>query len=225
MRHPTVTSTHDGRPIGRWYLHLAGGFFAYVKPFAEACARNQEPILAELRELFAPARSVLEIGSGTGQHAVFIGAHLRHLIWQTSDLPENHAGIAAWVGESGLPNVKPPVHIDVCNQPWPIKHADAVFTANTIHIVSWPQVRCMFTGVGNVLPHGGVFVSYGPYMYDGEHTSPSNLRFDGWLKERDPASGVRDVADLRRVADEAGLDLEDDREMPANNRILVWRKR
>jgi len=195
-----------------------------VKPFAEACARNQEPILTELRELFAGARSVLEIGSGTGQHAVYIGERLRHLIWQTSDLPENHAGITAWVREAGLANVKPPLHLDVRRQPWPIKYADAVFTANTIHIVSWPEVECMFAGVGDVLPVNGVFCSYGPYMYDGEHTSESNLRFDGILKERDPNSGVRDVTDLRRVAEAAGLSLEDDREMPANNRILVWRK-
>jgi cyclopropane fatty-acyl-phospholipid synthase-like methyltransferase len=196
-----------------------------VKPFAEACTRNQDPILAELHELFASTRCVLEIGSGTGQHAVYFGERLPHLIWQTSDLPENHASIMAWVSEADLPNVKPPLHLDVSAADWPVKHADAVFSANTIHIISWPAVEHMFAGVGNLLSSDGLFCTYGPYIYHGEHTSESNVRFDAWLKDRDPESGVREIADLERVAGETGLTLHDDREMPANNRLLVWRKR
>lgn len=208
-----------------WNLHAAGDFVACVKPFSEACERNQAPIATELRELFAPCRSVLEIGSGTGQHSVFIGARLPHLIWQTTDLADNHAGIRAWINEADLPNVKPPVLLDVTARPWPIKYADAVFSANTIHIVSMPAVESMFAGIAEVLTSGGMFCSYGPYTYDGKHTSESNVRFEGWLKQRDPRSGVRDIADLKRLADLGDIDLEGDREMPANNRLLVWRKR
>jgi hypothetical protein len=222
---PTGFSRSRSQARAGWNLQTAGGFFARVKPFSEACERNQEPILEQLRDLFAPCRSVLEIGSGTGQHAVFVGGQLPHLIWQTSDLLENHAGIRTWVAEANLENVKPPVLLDVTDEPWPVTYADAVFSANTIHIVSMSAVRSMIAGIGRVLGSGGMFCSYGPYIYDGKHTSDSNVRFDGWLKQRDARSGVRDISDLRRLADAAGMDLEDDREMPANNRLLVWRKR
>jgi hypothetical protein len=194
-----------------------------MKPFSEASDRNKEPILEVLRKALAGVRSVLEIGSGTGQHAVHFAANMPHLLWQTSDLPENHAGIRAWITEAGLRNAKPPLWLDVCRPTWPIKHADAAFTANTLHIVSWKAVRAMFTGVSRVLGPGP-FCTYGPFNYQGRYTSESNAAFDQMLRQRDPNSGIRDVDDLAAVAADLGLTLEADHAMPANNRLLVWRR-
>ncbi len=195
------------------------------KPFAESCAQNRDPILAVLRELFADRRQVLEIASGTGQHAVYFGAALAHLTWQTSELTENHAGIRAWLDEAALDNVLPPVALDVNDADWPVAEVDAVFNANTVHIVGWPAVQRLFAGVGRVLAPGGLLCLYGPFNYGGAFTSESNARFDGWLKARDPVSGIRDFEALDRLAQAQGLVLERDIEMPVNNRTLVWHRR
>lgn len=198
-----------------------------VKPYSESCDQNKAPILEVLRKEFAQVQRVFEIGSGTGQHAIYFGEHLPHLTWQTSDIVIYHAGIRAWLDEAALPNVLPPLALDVENDPWPaipVSPFDAVFSANTVHIMSWPQVCCMFAGIGSVLRQGGVFCLYGPFNYHGAYTSPSNARFDAWLKGRDPASGVRDFEALDALAHSAGMLLEQDYEMPANNRTLVWRK-
>jgi SAM-dependent methyltransferase len=195
------------------------------KPFAESCVQNREPILAVLREVFADRRQVLEIGSGTGQHAVYFGAALPHLVWQTADVPPHHAGIRAWLIDAALPNVLPPLALDVCQPAWRGDRYDAVFSANTLHIMSWPEVACFFAGVGEVLGLGGVLVVYGPFNYDGAFTSESNARFDAWLKARDPASGVRDFEAVDALARAQGLVLQQDIAMPANNRSLVWRRR
>lgn len=195
------------------------------KPYSESCDQNKDPILDVLRKEFSQVRYVLEIGSGTGQHAVYFGEQLPHLIWQTSDIVIYHAGIRAWLDEAALPNVLPPLALDVEHDPWPTSKVDAIFSANTVHIMGWPQVQCMFAGIGKVLAPGGVFCLYGPFNYNGEYTSPSNARFDAWLKARDPASGVRDFEALDALAGKAGLLLTQDHEMPANNRTLVWRKR
>lgn len=192
-----------------------------MKPFSEAAERNKEPILGVLRGALAPVRSVLEIGSGTGQHAVHFGAHMPHLIWQTSDLRENHPSIHAWIAESKLINVKPPVSLDVLRSPWPVRHADAVFTANTLHIVSWAAVRAMFNGVARILGDGPL-CTYGPFNYQGRYTSESNAAFDRMLRQRDPDSGIRDIDELAAVAAEVGLILQADHCLPANNRLLVW---
>lgn len=193
------------------------------KPYSEACERNREPILGVLRQAFADSRFVLEIGSGTGQHAVYFGAALPHLTWQTADLPRHHAGIQMWIEESRLPNVWQPLALDV-NQPnWPIEGVDAVFTANTFHIVSWPEVQRMFDGVARVLRTGGVLCVYGPFNYGGEYTSESNARFDAMLRARDPGSGIRNFEDVRALAEQNGLVFEADHPMPANNRTLVWK--
>lgn len=196
-----------------------------MKPFSEACERNKEPILAVLREAFASARDVLEIGSGTGQHAVYFAAHLPHLAWQPSDLPANHPGIRAWIADAKLPNLRPPLALDVHAPDWPVRSVDAVFSANTAHIMAWDGVVAMFAGVGRVLAPDGTFVLYGPFKYGGEHTSPSNARFDVSLRSRDPSSGIRDFESVDALAREGGLALEHDHPMPANNRTLVWRKR
>ena len=196
-----------------------------MKPFSEACENNQEPILAILRPTFAAVRSVLEIGSGTGQHAVHFARHLPHLSWQPSDLLVHHAGIHAWLNEAALPNTYPPMVLDVNWNPWPITTVDGVFTANTLHIISWAEVERLFQGVGQVLQPGGVMGVYGPFNYGGEFTAPSNARFDAWLKARDPASGIRDAEAVCALAEQHGLCLEADHAMPVNNRTLLLRKR
>ncbi len=197
---------------------------ALQKPYSEACERNRAPILEILRDAFADAGSVLEIGSGTGQHAVHFGAALPRLTWQTTDLPGSHDGIRMWLEESGLNNVLPPLALDVSEDRWPVGRIDAVFTANTLHIMSWPEVGHMFAGIGRILNRGGPLCIYGPFNYDGAHTSDSNARFDAMLRTRDPASGIRDFEEVRKLGLRNGLKFGADHPMPANNRMLVFRK-
>ncbi len=192
------------------------------KPYAEACERNRAPILDVLKWAFAASRDVLEIGSGTGQHAVYFASRLPHLVWHTSDLAGQHAAIRAWIADAGPANVRLPLVLDVNDSIWPIAAVDAVFSANTLHIMSWPAVERMFTGIARVLKPQGVVCVYGPFNYGGRYTSPSNARFDEWLKGRDPESGIRDFASVDRLARDAGLTLRRDFAMPANNRSLVW---
>ena len=194
------------------------------KPYSESCEQNREPILAVLKQAFADRGRVLEIGSGTGQHAVYFGADLPHLRWQTSDVLAHHPGIRAWLAEAALPNVLPPLELDVSQQHWPSSRYDAVFSANTLHIMGWPEVIRFFEGVGAVLAPAGVLVVYGPFNYNGQFTSSSNARFDAWLKARDPASGVRDFEAVDALARAQGLVLQHDLAMPANNRSLVWQR-
>jgi cyclopropane fatty-acyl-phospholipid synthase-like methyltransferase len=193
-----------------------------MKPFAESCAENQQPILEILQKEFVDIQHVLEIGSGTGQHAIFFARALPYLNWQTSDLTEHHPGINAWLTDEGLNNTREPLTLNVMSENWPAREFDGIFSANTAHIMGWSEVEKMFAGIGRVLLPSGRFCLYGPFNYDGQFTSESNARFDVWLKNRDPKSGVRDVADLDKLADKAGLKLMEDYEMPANNRILVW---
>jgi cyclopropane fatty-acyl-phospholipid synthase-like methyltransferase len=193
------------------------------KPFSQACENNKRPILEVLRRHLADARHVLEVGSGTGQHAVFFAEQLPHLAWQTSDRGEHHAGIRQWLEAARLGNVLPPLELDVTSPRWPVAHTDAVFSANTAHIMSWAMVEAFFTGVGQVLGDGGVFCLYGPFNYGGAYTSASNERFDAWLAARDPASAIRDFEAVDALAAGVGLRLVEDNAMPANNHLLVWR--
>lgn len=195
-----------------------------MKPYAEACERNRAPIADVLRDAFGGCAAVLEIASGTGQHAVYFGAQLPHLIWQTSELPEHHAGIAAWLADAQLPNVLPPLELDVNAAGWPAQRYDAVFTSNTLHIVGWSAVERMFAGIARALPAGGVLAVYGPFNYGGSFTSASNAQFDAWLKSRDAASGIRDFENVDALARSYGFALAQDVAMPANNRTLVWRR-
>lgn len=195
-----------------------------MKPYAESCDINQGPILAVLRTVFAERRHVLELASGTGQHAVHFGRALPHLTWQTSELAENHAGIQMWLDEAQLPNVLPPLLIDANAEHWPVAGCDAIFNANTVHILSWPEVEKLFAGIGRVLQTGGILCLYGPFNYDGKFTSDSNARFDVWLKARNPNSGVRDFEALNALATAQGMTLLHDIEMPINNRTLVWQR-
>ena len=195
-----------------------------MKPFSEACEQNKRPILTVLQQYFTGVSNVLEIGSGTGQHAVFFAAELPHLHWLTSEVAEHHPGISAWLEEAGLKNLAGPLELDVNRPDWPVNKVDAVFSANTVHIMDWPSVENMFAGIGRILQSGGVFCLYGPFNYRGGYTSESNARFDQWLKQRDPVSGIRDFEALNILAQQHGMTLLADHVMPANNRILVWQK-
>ena len=195
-----------------------------MKHYSQACDENSEPILAVIRDVFANAYNILEIGSGTGQHAVYFARQLPHLTWQPTDLDVNHASIQAWREESGLVNVLPPIELDVTASTWPEGAYDGFFSANTVHIMSQEAVHSMFTGIGNLLEKGTCCCLYGPFNYAGTYTSDSNKRFDSWLKERDPASGIRDFEAISELADANGLALINDHEMPVNNRLLVWKK-
>ena len=192
------------------------------KPFSEACEENEAPIRAVLATYLADARTLLEIGSGTGQHAVAFAAAFPGLTWQTSDVADNLPGIRLWIAEAGLPNLPPPLELDVTGT-WPDGRYDAVFSANTAHIMSEEQVEAMLRGVPRVLAPGGILALYGPFNYGGGYTSESNARFDRWLKARDPASGIKDFETLDALAQEGGLALARDHAMPVNNRTLVWR--
>ncbi|PPU91871.1 DUF938 domain-containing protein [Xanthomonas albilineans] len=196
------------------------------KPFAPACERNRGPILDVLRRHFADRECVLEIGSGTGQHAVHFAAALPQLTWQCSERPEHLAGIAQWLEAAALPNTPPALRLDVCEGPWPVAGYDAVFSANTLHIMDWAAVQAFFAGVGRLFADcvGATLVVYGPFNVGGVFTSESNRVFDAWLKARDPASGLRDVEAVMALAHAQGLALQEDATMPANNRCLVWRR-
>lgn len=194
------------------------------KPFSESCERNKDPILAILREVFPASAKVLEIGSGTGQHAVHFAAAMPHVQWQTSDLLENHPGILAWLNEAALPNLLPPITLDV-NGDWPTQQFDGVFTANTLHIVSWDTAQNLIKAAAGRLQPGGKLAIYGPFNYGGQFTSDSNARFEDWLKARNPDSGIRDFEAVAACAKQAGLTLEADHAMPANNRLLIFHNR
>ncbi|HYC43816.1 MAG TPA: DUF938 domain-containing protein [Noviherbaspirillum sp.] len=194
------------------------------KPFSPACERNREPILTALRRILPTSGRVLEIGSGTGQHAVYFGAALPGLAWQTSDLPANHAGIHAWLAEEAPPNVLPPLELDVRSGTWPAGPWDAVFTANTCHIMAWDEVVDMLAGAAKALRTGGILCVYGPFNYGGQFTSESNAVFDMSLKAQGEHMGLRDVEDVNRAAQDNGLVPLEDCTMPANNRLLVWKK-
>jgi cyclopropane fatty-acyl-phospholipid synthase-like methyltransferase len=194
------------------------------KPYAESCDRNRDPILSVIRPLLREHKAVLEIGSGTGQHAVFFAEHMPWLTWIASDRQEHHDGIRQWLAEAGLPNTRGPLLLDVTQAEWSTPDVDAVFCANVAHIMHWGEVISLFDGVGKLLPAGGRLMLYGPFNYRGEYSSDSNARFDEWLKARDPESGIRDFEAVNLLAEKAGLVLEQDHAMPANNRILCWRK-
>jgi len=193
-------------------------------PDAPATSRNRQPILEVLKDELSGCRSVLEIGSGTGQHAVWFGKALPGIEWQTSDVRANHDGIRAWIETSGLENVRDPLPLDVLSDPDPEGEFDAVFSANTAHIMSCDAVRAMFVLVGRVLAAGGPFCLYGPFKLGGDFTSESDAEFDASLKRQDPAMGIRDFEALDELARAAGLDRGGLLAMPANNFLAVWRK-
>lgn len=195
------------------------------KPYAEACDENAAPILEVLKAKLPVSGELLEIGSGTGQHAVMFAEALPNIIWHTSDMREMHEGIQMWLDEAQQPNLHPPISLDVINDQWPESPFDAVYSANTAHIMPEEAVEAMFQGVAKVLKPDAPFLLYGPFMYDGEHTSESNWRFDRWIRSWEKHRGIRDVSWLKQIAEPLGLALGEDIEMPVNNRMLIWRKR
>jgi len=194
-----------------------------TKPCAPATERNRGAIEQVLRQYFANRRRVLEIGSGTGQHAVHFASVFSHLVWQASDRAENLAGIASWLDEARLPNTPAALHLDVGGS-WPEARFDAVFSANTLHIMSWREVELMFSGLPQVLTADAVLIIYGPFNYNGEYTSDSNRDFDRALKADAPHRGIRDHAAVTALAGSIGLEPIADLAMPANNRCLVWQR-
>jgi cyclopropane fatty-acyl-phospholipid synthase-like methyltransferase len=195
-----------------------------MKPRSEACERNRDPILGVLRQWWLESGTVLEIGSGSGQHAVHFAQHLPHLTWIPTDREENLEGICLWVDEAALANLREPLRLNVMDPHWPVITVQYVFTANTAHIMSWTEVEAMFEGVGKVLAPKGLFCLYGPVNRDGNFTSESNRRFDEMLRARDPVMGIRDDQALIRLARRCGLTYIADNSMPAKNRLLIWTK-
>jgi cyclopropane fatty-acyl-phospholipid synthase-like methyltransferase len=193
-----------------------------TKPHAPSCDRNRDAILAVLREHFGSRRRVLEIGSGTAQHAVYFAQALPHLTWQASDMEENLPGMRLWIDEADIPNLPPPIRLDVRHE-WPAARFDAIFSANTLHIMSWDAVELFFARLPQVLSGDAVVAVYGPFNYEGRFTSESNARFNDWLQARGVHMAIRDFEAVDDLARSIGLSLQEDREMPANNRLLVWR--
>ena len=191
-------------------------------PFSEACERNKGPILEVLRPAFADRTQVLEIGSGTGQHAVYFAAHLTYLTWHPTEQLAYLADLASRVKLEGTRNLRPPTVLDVKQSIWPLRSVDAVYSANTLHIMGWAEVEAMFRGVDAVLSPHGVVCIYGPFRYAGRYTSDSNRDFDLMLQERDPLSGLRDLTEVGALAGRHALRLRVDHDLPANNRLLEF---
>jgi cyclopropane fatty-acyl-phospholipid synthase-like methyltransferase len=191
------------------------------KPFSPSCERNQDAILNILRERFVDRTHVLEIGSGTGQHAVHFARALPHLVWQASDVPSQLGGIRQWLDEAQLPNTPAPLGIDV-NAPSPDGSFDAVFSANTVHIMGWSEVQRLFELLPRLMRPGALLTVYGPFNYGGQFTSASNAAFDASLRATHPERGIRAFEAVDALAKRAGLTLIEDRAMPANNRCITW---
>jgi cyclopropane fatty-acyl-phospholipid synthase-like methyltransferase len=177
-----------------------------------------------LRSRFAKSSQVLEIGSGTGQHAVYFAAHLKHLTWQPTERLNYLPNLVQRIQAEGGTNIRPPTVLDVTQSVWPVTRVDAMFTANTLHIMSWGEVAALFRGIGTTLAPGGLLCIYGPFVYQDRPTAPSNIAFDRMLQERDPLSGLRHIEAVIAAAAEVGLTLAGDYDQPANNRILVFLK-
>ncbi|NOU53025.1 DUF938 domain-containing protein [Pseudoalteromonas sp. JBTF-M23] len=193
------------------------------KPFSQACENNKAPILCVIKPYLMHYERVLEIGSGTGQHAVYFAEQLPHLTWQTSDRVQNHTGIKSWIADSHVHNVIEPVALDL-NNPWPVAKVPAIYTANTLHIVSKELVEKFFQGIRAHLAKEGLLCIYGPFNYHGQFTSDSNAQFNSLLKNNDPHSGIRDFEWIESLSQQAGLSLLKDHAMPANNRLLLFKR-
>jgi len=191
---------------------------------SDASERNKEPILQVVAPVLSQTQRVLEIGSGTGTHALLFSARLPHLSWQPSDIGEYLPALRERLRREGGANLLPVVELDVRRHPWPVQEVDAIYSANTLHIMSWSSVHDFFKGVGQALARAGLLCVYGPFRYGERYTSDSNAKFDEFLKSRDPDSGLRDAHEVDRLAREQGLDLIADHPMPANNQLRIWQR-
>lgn len=194
------------------------------KPWSQACENNKAPILEKLRSLLPASARILEVGSGTGQHAVHFAAQMPGWRWQTADQLQYHAGIHKWLDTVDLENVLAPIPLDVRDYDWARKQYDLVFTANSLHIMSLPSAQQFLRAVSAALKPDGLFIAYGPFNYAGAYSSESNARFDQWLKQQHPESAIRDFEAMNQQAESGGLSLLHDFAMPANNRLLVWKR-
>jgi cyclopropane fatty-acyl-phospholipid synthase-like methyltransferase len=195
------------------------------RPYCEAAERNKVPVLEVLRSVFTKPGRVLEIGAGTGQHARHFAEHLPWLVWQPTERPEMLARTRAGTVDSGLPNLLPPVALDVSSEPWPVTGVRYIYSSNTAHIMGWTDVKRMFAQVASLLPADGVFCLYGPFNERGRFTSEGNARLDAWARSLDPEAGLRDLDALVELGSMVGLGLAERHKLPANNQLLVWRPR
>lgn len=187
-----------------------------------ACERNRDPILGVLRQHFADRKRIIEIGSGTGQHAEYFSAAMPELHWQATERPGYLADLAARLSAAELGNAPTPLAFDVNDENWPPGGYDALFTANTLHIMAWPEVEKLFAGMNSLIVENAKVAVYGPFNYGGRFTSASNAAFDASLKASAPHMGIRDFEAVNELAKNIGLGLVADVAMPANNRCLVW---
>ncbi|MBS8240892.1 DUF938 domain-containing protein [Marinobacter lipolyticus] len=193
-------------------------------PFSQACENNKAPILEELREIFDTPGTVLEVGTGTGQHAVHFATAMPHLQWQPTDHPDAVDTCRPRLAQAALPNILPVIELDVSTAHWPVATFNWAFSANTAHIMAWREVEQMFHGIGERLAKDGAFCLYGPFNNQGRYSSDSNRRFDQHLRAHAAHMGIRDLDDLCALADTVGLNLTENHAMPANNRLLVFRR-
>ncbi|MBW7470859.1 DUF938 domain-containing protein [Marinobacter sp. M216] len=193
-------------------------------PFSQACENNKAPILGRLREVFEAPGKVLEVGTGTGQHAVHFAKAMPHLQWQPTDHPDATHISRPRLERAALPNILPIIDLDVGTDHWPVESFTWAFSANTAHIMAWSEVEQMFRGIGERLPEDGAFCLYGPFNNRGEYSSDSNRRFDQHLRSQAAHMGIRDLLDLSALAESAGMTLAENHPMPANNRLLVFQR-
>ena len=194
------------------------------KPFSPSCERNREPILAVLHDAFSNRRHALEIGSGTGQHAVFFSTAMPHLQWQTSERGDYVTGVQSWLDEAALGNTPPTIVFDVGDEDWPSAKFDAIFTANTLHIMAWAEVEHLFARLPEIMSDDCIVVAYGPFNIDGQYTSASNAEFDRSLQQRGAHMAIRDLAAVDALAAGSGLQRIALHAMPANNLCAVWQR-
>lgn len=194
------------------------------KPFSQACENNKRPILEGLLPVMKQVERVLEVGCGTAQHAVFFAGQMPWLQWQCCDQAEYLPGARLWIEEAALNNLPAPQPFEVNALPWPEADAQALYSANTLHIMSWDSVERFFARIRDEQPSLQWLCIYGPFNYNGAFTSPSNGEFDALLKQRDPLSGIRDFEAVNALAEQAGFTLQHDHALPANNRLLIWRR-
>ena len=193
-------------------------------PFSSATERNRQPILEQLINLLPDTGTVLEIGAGTGQHAVYFTRHFLEIYWQPTDRAENLEGLEAQFAAKGNPRIYKPLELDVMKNSWPESTYEVAFSANTAHIMPWKAVQAMFAGVASHMMPGARFCLYGPFNINGEYTSPGNARFDAQLRQQDRQMGIRDMNDIESLSNDHRMDLEQKISMPANNFLLVFRK-
>ncbi|MDP4547127.1 DUF938 domain-containing protein [Marinobacter sp. MDS2] len=192
-------------------------------PYSQACENNKAPILEKLQEIFLASGKVLEVGTGTGQHAVHFATAMPHLQWQPTDHPQAADTCRPRLAHAALPNILPVLELDVATPPWPVESFTWAFSANTAHIMAWKEVDHMFRNIGERLPKEGAFCLYGPFNRQGRYTSASNAQFDQHLKANAAHMGIRDLEDISKLAENVGLTLSENHSMPANNQLLVFR--